>query len=319
MTTPHRLRVVFMGTAPLACASLSALARGAPNVEIVGVVTQPDRPKGRDLKIQPSAVKESALRLQLPVLQPERARAPEFIEEIRCLAPDLIVVVAFGQILPQALLDVPRHGCLNVHTSMLPRHRGAAPIQWALLEGDTETGVTIMRMDAGLDTGPIVAVEATPITPDDDAQKLHDRLSVIGASLLVKVIPGYVSGLIQVEPQPAEGATYARKLTKDDGRLDWSQPATNLWNRVRALMPWPGAFTTVPATPKPAMLKIWRATPDTAPGNAGEVMKASPEGITIGCGVGSLKVSELQLEGSRRMTAAEFLSGHSLSPGTRLG
>ncbi len=158
-SAPPRLRVVFMGTAPLACASLGALARGAPGVEVITVVTQPDRPKGRDLKLQPSAVKETALRLNLPVLQPERARAPEFIDEIKRLAPDLIVVVAFGQILPQSLLDVPRHGCLNVHTSILPRHRGAAPIQWALLDGDAETGVTIMRMDAGLDTGPVVAVE----------------------------------------------------------------------------------------------------------------------------------------------------------------
>lgn len=322
MTNTSPLRVIFMGTAPLACASMGALARGAPGVQVIAVVTQPDRPKGRDLKLQPSAVKETALRLNLPVLQPGRARSPEFLEEIKRLAPDLIVVVAFGQILPQALLDVPRHGCLNVHTSILPRHRGAAPIQWAVLEGDAETGVTIMRMDAGLDTGPIVAVETTEITPADDAQTLHDRLAVLGAMLLVRVIPGYVAGLILPQPQPAEGATYARKITKDDGRLDWPQPATTLWNRLRAFTPWPGVFTTLPASPKPALLKIWRATPQPAsgaPGEAGEVLEANAAGIRIACGQGSLLVTELQREGSRRMSAAEFLAGHPLPPGTRLG
>jgi methionyl-tRNA formyltransferase len=319
MPATPRLRVVFMGTAPLACASLGALARGVPEVEVVAVVTQPDRPKGRDLKVQPSAVKELALKLQLPVLQPERARAPEFIEAIRQLRPDLIVVVAFGQILPQALLDVPRHGCLNVHTSILPRHRGAAPIQWALLEGDAETGVTIMRMDAGLDTGPIVATETTRIEPTDDAQTLHDRLAVLGAALLARVIPGYVNGLILPQPQPAEGATYARKISKEDGRLDWSQPATVLWNRLRALTPWPGAFTTLPAAPKPALLKLWRATPQPGTGAPGEVLHAGADGVKIACGEGALLVTELQREGARRMSAAEFLAGHPLPPGTRLG
>jgi methionyl-tRNA formyltransferase len=319
MSTEQRLRVIFMGTAPLACPTLTALACGAQEVEVVAVVTQPDRPKGRGLLLQPSAVKQTALDLKLPVLQPERARAPEFIEIIRGLQPDLIVVVAFGQILPPALLAVPRHGCLNVHTSILPRHRGAAPIQWALLLGDRETGVTIMQMDAGLDTGPVVAMETTPITPEDDAGTLQDRLSVLGAALLVKVIPGYASGLIVPQPQPVEGATYARKITKEDGRLDWSLPADALWNRVRALVPWPVAFTTLLSPAGPALLKIWRATPQPDSGPPGTVLAAGAAGLSIACGQGSLLVTELQREGSRRMTAAEFLAGHRVPPGTRLG
>jgi methionyl-tRNA formyltransferase len=176
-----------------------------------------------------------------------------------------------------------------------------------------------MRMDAGLDTGPVLATESTPIRPEDDAQTLHDRLAVLGAALLVKIIPAYVDGLIVPQPQPAEGATYARKITKDDGRLDWTQPARTLWNRLRAFTPWPGVFTTLPSAPKPALLKIWRAMPQETGGAPGKVLAADTRGITIACGEGSLLVTELQREGARRMGAAEFLSGHPLAPGTKLG
>lgn len=312
------LRVIFMGTAPLACASLQALAR-APFARTIAVVTQPDRPKGRELKLQPSAVKELALKSGLPVLQPERARHPEFVEQLRALQPDLIVVAAYGQILPQAILDLPRHGCLNVHTSILPRHRGAAPIQWAILDGDAETGVTIMKMDAGLDTGDIVTLEKTPIQDTDDAQSLHDRLATLGAELLVRTIPDYLSGKLIPQKQPEAGVSYARKIAKEDGRIDWSLPAPVLWNRIRGLSPWPGAFTHLPADPKPVLLKIWKAGPIERAGPRGRVLSADRDGIVVGCGSGALCIRELQREGGKRMSAQDFLAGHSIAPGTILG
>ena len=312
------LRIVFMGTAELACASLAALADW-PAATVVAVVTQPDRPKGRDLKLQPSAVKALALARQLPVLQPERARHEDFIAQLRTLAPDLLVVAAYGQILPQAILDLPRHGCLNVHTSLLPKYRGAAPIQWAILDDQPETGVTIMKMDAGLDTGAIVSVATTPILTEDNAQTLHDRLATVGARLLLETIPGYVRGEIVPRPQPAEGSSYARKITKQDGALDWSQPARTLWNRLRAFTPWPGAFTHLPATPTPVLLKIWRAEIEPArTGAPGEILQADKAGLVIACGTGSLRVLELQREGGRRLNTADYLAGHSLALGTTL-
>src|SRR5437899_2202375 len=216
-----KLRIVFMGTAELACSILRAL-HSQQDFEIVGVVTQPDRPQGRKLEVQPSPVKQVALSAGLPVLQPDRARDPDFLERLKELAPDLVVVVAYGQILAQALLDLPRFGCLNVHTSLLPKYRGAAPIQWALLNGDGETGVTIMKMDACLDTGPILTQKRTAIRPEDDAQGLHDRLAGLGAELIVPTIRDFIAGKIEPRPQPVEGASYARKIKKEDGRIDWT-------------------------------------------------------------------------------------------------
>lgn len=309
------LRIIFMGTAELACASLEALA-AKTDYSVVAVVTQPDRPKGRDLKPQPSAVKATALRLQLPVLQPERARKEEFVQQLRALEPDLIVVAAYGQILPQAILDLPRHGCLNVHTSLLPKYRGAAPIQWAILEGDSDTGVTIMKMDAGLDTGGILIQEVTPIHAEDNSQTLHDRLARIGAALLVQTIPDYVNGRIKPRAQP-EGASYARKITKEDGKLDWTQPARVLWNRLRAFTPWPGVFTHL-AQP-PHLLKIWQAEVTERSGATGEILQADKSGIVVGCGEKSLRLLQVQREGGRRMSAQDFLAGHPLKPGDKLG
>jgi methionyl-tRNA formyltransferase len=327
-----------MGTAELSCASLQALA-GNPQFQIAAVVTQPDRPKGRDLKPQPSPVKSLALRLGLPVLQPERARDEQFITELRALQPDLIVVVAYGQILPPAILDLPRHGCLNVHTSLLPKYRGAAPIQWAIANGDTGTGVTIMKMDAGLDTGPIVSQRRTPIRPEDDSATLHDRLAQLGAELLIQTIPDYVAGKIQPRPQPAEGVSHAPKIKKEDGRIDWNLPARTIGNRLRAFTPWPGAFTFLPdqssvgrassraeakiterlasSLAPPKMLKIWKADVVEESGEAGTILSVDKNGIVVACGKNALRILELQHEGGRRMNAAEFLAGHVLKPGDR--
>ncbi|HEY0551163.1 MAG TPA: methionyl-tRNA formyltransferase [Verrucomicrobiae bacterium] len=310
-----QLRLVFMGTPPLAATVLEALlAEEAFNV--VAVVTQPDQPKGRDLKLQPSAVKELALKKNLPVLQPGRARDEIFITQVRELAPDLIVVAAYGQILPQSLLDIPRFGCLNVHTSLLPKYRGAAPIQWAIINGDAETGVTIMKMDAGLDTGAIVSEERTPILPEDDSQTMHDRLAHLGSALLTQTIPDYVAGKIVPRPQPAEGASYARKIIKEDGRLDWSQPALALWNRVRGLTPWPGTFTSFQNAGALGLIKIWRVEHlEILSGVPGEILSANRDGIVVACGAGALRILELQREGGKRLSAQQFLAGQPLRAG----
>jgi len=313
------LRIIFMGTADLACASLRALHR-EPSFQVIAVVSQPDKPKGREMKLQPTPVKELALAEGLPVLQPRRARDEEFIDQLRDLQPDLIVVAAYGQILPQSLLDIPRLGCLNVHTSLLPKYRGAAPIQWAILDGDAETGVTIMKMDAGLDTGPMLSTVKTAITPEDNAQTLHDRLAAVGGELLVKTIPDYAEGKISPIPQPAEGASYARKISKEDGQIDWAQSARVLWNRVRGFTPWPGAFTHLSEDGKPRLLKVWLAQIESElSGAPGEILRADKQGIVVGCGQQSLRILQLQREGGRRLSAQEFLAGHPLAVGIRLG
>jgi methionyl-tRNA formyltransferase len=333
------LKIVFMGTAELSCASLDKLAR-SQNFQVAAVVTQPDRRAGRDLKPQSSPVKTLASRLGLPLLPPESARDETFIAELRALQPDLIVVAAYGQILPPGILDLPRHGCLNVHTSLLPRYRGAAPIQWAIANGDAETGVTIMKMDAGLDTGHIVAQRRTPIQPADDSTTLHDRLARLGAELLVETIPGYVAGKIRPVPQPAEGVSHAPKIKKEDGRIDWNRPAITIWNRLRAFMPWPGAFTswspsfslssardTLKRELQPQLLKIWKveivetACRAGAPQERrpGEILAAGKDGIVVGCGQNALRILELQREGGRRMNTAEFLAGHPLKVSEKFG
>jgi methionyl-tRNA formyltransferase len=336
------LRIIFLGTAELSCASLEKLA-GDKCFSIVAVVTQPDKPKGRELRLAPSPVKVLAERLNLSVLQPDRARDEKFIAELREFKPDLMVVVAYGQILPQLILDLPPHGCLNVHTSLLPKYRGAAPIQWAIANGEPETGVTIMKMDAGLDTGPILSMRRTPILPADDSQILHGRLAQLGAELLIETIPHYIAGKIRPRPQLAEDSTYAAKIKKEDGKIDWSGPAVQIWNRVRAFTPWPGAFTFLPdptlvgraspragvdpsQTERPAgslaplqLLKILKAEVVERSGTQGEVLGADKTGIVIGCGQGALRVLELQREGGRRLTAEQFLAGFPLATGQPLG
>jgi methionyl-tRNA formyltransferase len=308
------LRIVFMGTAELSCASLEKLATGE-DFQILAVVTQPDKPKGRDLKLQPSPVKILAESLKLPVWQPLRAREESFVSQLRELKPDLIVVVAYGQILPPAILDLPAFGCLNVHTSLLPKYRGAAPIQWAIANGEPETGVTIMRMDAGLDTGPVLSTRVTPILPSDDSQILHDRLAQLGADLLMETIPGYIGGKILPQPQPAEGSSYAAKIKKEDGHIDWNLPAQKIWNRLRAFTPWPGAFTFLPLNEKLQLLKIWKLEVFEKSGRAGEVLSADKNGIIVACGQDSVRILELQREGGKRLATEPFLAGFPIKAG----
>jgi methionyl-tRNA formyltransferase len=313
-------KIVFMGTAELACASLNALVE-EPDFGIAAVVTQPDRPKGRALKLQPSPVKEAALRAGLPVLQPERARDVAFLAELRRLAPDYIVVAAYGQLLPKAVLDLPPGGCINVHASLLPKYRGAAPIQWAILNGESETGVTIMKITEKLDAGDILIQRATPIAAEDTAATLHDRLARMGADLLVRTLKDCIQNTVSARPQDEAEVVYARKITKEDGRLNWAQPARALWNRVRAFVPWPGAYATLLGGVKPRTVKIWQTSVlEQDGGTFGLVLQADKNGITVACAAGSaLRIHELQLEGGRRLTAAEFLAGHPVQPGDRFG
>jgi methionyl-tRNA formyltransferase len=313
------LRIVFMGTAELACASLKALL-DSPHFEIPAVVTQPDRPKGRDLKLQPSPVKTIAAAAGLPVLQPANARHADVFTKLAALRPDLLVVAAYGQILSRAMLDLPRFGGVNVHASLLPKYRGAAPIQWAIFNGEPETGVTIMKIAEALDAGDILRRRSVAILPEDNAATLHDRLALLGAELLVPTILDYTAGRITPQPQAAAAASYARKITKEDGRLDWSQPARVSWNRVRAFTPWPGAFTRLLDNGAQRLLKIIRAAvEDSRHGSPGEILQADKAGLVVACGQGALRIHELQLEGGRKMTAAELLAGHSIQPGGKLG
>jgi methionyl-tRNA formyltransferase len=329
------MKIVFMGTAELSCASLEKLAG---KFSVTAVVTQPDKPKGREMKLQFSPVKILAEKLKLSVLQPTKTRDEKFISELRELKPDLIVVVAYGQILPQAVLDLPKFGCLNIHTSLLPKYRGASPIQSAILNGETETGVTIMKMDAGLDTGEIVAQARTPILPEDNSQMLHDRLARRGAELLVETIPDYVAGKILPKPQPDEGVSYAAKIKREDGKIDWNLSAQEILNRLRAFTPWPGVFTFLPGEPEqivrwttnpkktlpiiiparpPQMLKIWRAEVVGNTGQTGTVLSADKNGIVVACGKNALRILELQREGGRRLSAQEFLAGNPLKAGEK--
>ena len=302
-----------MGTADFACPTLIAL-NDTPRIEVVTVVTQPDRPKGRQLIPHSSPIKLEAESHHLRVHQPERLRNDiSFLEQ---LAPDLIVVAAYGQILPQAILDLPLHGCLNVHGSLLPAYRGAAPIQHAILDGQAGTGVTIMQMDAGLDTGAILSKAATPIKPTDNAQTLHDRLAKLGAELLLETIPHHIAGEIAAIPQDDTLATHAAKITRDMGSIDWSQPATQLWNRSRAFTPWPGVFTRLDGK----LLKLLEIKPTEAIGlEPGRIGQADADGIVVGCGNGAIRVTQLQKEGAKRLAAAEFLAGTPLPAGTQLG
>ena len=310
---PQPIRVVFMGTAEFACPSLTALD-DSPLIELIGIVTQPDRPKGRQLIPHPSAVKVESEQRKLTVHQPLRLRN-DFVF-LSKLNPDLIVVVAYGQILPQAILELPKYGCINVHGSLLPLYRGAAPIQRAILDGQNKTGVTIMEMETGLDTGPMISKMETQIESNDNAQTLHDRLANLGAKLLVDTIPQYVTGKIKSIPQDDSQSSHASKITREMGQIDWTKTATDIWNQARAFTPWPGVFTHL----KGKLIKLIEVEPintiDLAPGIIGQ---SNSNGIIVGCGKEALLISKLQKDGGKRMTAEAFLAGHPLPVGTQLG
>lgn len=309
-----RLRVLFMGTPEFACPTLQMLI-DYPGVEVAGVVTQPDRPKGRGQKLAPPPVKELAERHAIPVSQPLKVRAPEYVEEVRQLDPDLIVVIAFGQILPKALLDIPKHGCINVHASLLPRYRGAAPINWCIINGEAETGITTMMMDVGLDTGDMLLRKATPIGEDEDAGALHDRLSLLGAETMRETLDLLLAGRLVREKQDDALSCYAPMLKKEMGLIDWDLEPDRIRNLMRGLTPWPGAYTFLDGK----TLKISRAKVGKGSGTPGTVLKADKSGIEIACNGGSLIIDELQLEGRKRLSAAEFLAGCRMDPGTLLG
>jgi len=282
--------------------------------EVALVLTQPDRPAGRGMRPAASAVKRLAQARGLEVFQPESLRDAAARVRIAAARPDVLVVAAYGLILPQAVLDIPARGALNIHASLLPRWRGAAPIQRALLAGDAQSGITIMQMDAGLDTGPMLRQEGIPITKEDDAQTLHDKLAALGASMIVDVLADTAAGRGRASPQQAAGVSYARKIDKPEARLDWSAPAVVLERKVRAMRPLPGALCTL----RGEAVKVWRAELAEGSGAPGSVLAARPDGVLVACGEGALRLTELQRAGGKRLPAADFLRGVPVATGERL-
>lgn len=305
-----QLRILFMGTPQFACPTLQMLVdRGE---KVIAVVTQPDRPKGRGQQMQFPPVKELALSHGIPVLQPVKVRAPEAVEAIRALNPDLIIVVAFGQILPKALLDIPRYGCINIHASLLPRYRGAAPLNWCIINGEKETGITTMLMDVGLDTGDMLLKRTTAIIPEDDAASLHDRLSVLGAETMAETLDLLLTGKLRPEKQDDSLSCYAPMLKKELGEINWNSPTEKIVNLVRGVTPWPGAYTKIDGK----VVKIHKVHAGSGAGVPGELLQAGKTGIDVASADGSVIVDELQLEGKKRLKAAEFLAGCKLDPGS---
>ena len=294
------MRIVFAGTPEFAAQHLQALLDAGHQVE--AVYTQPDRPAGRGQKLTPSPVKQLALAHEIPVLQPPTLRAAEAQAELAALAPDLMVVVAYGLILPQVVLDIPRLGCINSHASLLPRWRGAAPIQRAVQAGDSESGVTVMRMEAGLDTGPMLLKVSTPITASDTGGSLHDRLAELGPQAVLLAIDGLQAGTLHGEVQDDSLATYAHKLNKDEARLDWTRPAVELERLIRAFNPWPICHSTLHGEP----LKVLEAGMGESGGAPGTVLAASRDGLTVACGEGALRLTRLQLPGGKPLAFSDL-------------
>jgi methionyl-tRNA formyltransferase len=309
----HRLRIVYAGTPDFAVPALEALH--AAGHEIVAVYAQPDRPAGRGQTVGSGPVKRCAQVLGRQIEQPATLRSPEAVARLREYAPDLLVVAAYGLILPPAVLEIPRIGCWNIHASLLPRWRGAAPIHRALLAGDAETGITIMQMDAGLDTGPMLLRRPVPIGARDDGGALHDRLAIVGAEAIVEAVARWQAGRLVPVLQPADSVTYASKIRKEEARIDWAAQADAIDRQVRAFNPWPVAETRW----QDRQLRVWAAEPlPTASGEPGQVVEATGAGIVVAAGEGALRLTRVQLAGRRAMTAAEFLNAHPLA-GARLG
>jgi len=310
---PKDLRTVFMGTPDFALQTLQGLIDAGCNM--VGVYTQPDRPKGRGKQLAAPPVKELALQYDIPVYQPLKLRQPEAVAELEALAPDLIVVVAYGQILPKSALEIPAHGCINVHASLLPKYRGAAPINKAIIDGETETGITTMYMDVGLDTGDMLIKKSLSIGEEETAGELHDRLASLGRETMDETLQQLCTGSLQREVQDDAQSTYASMMKKEDGRIDWSRSAQEIHNHVRGLDPWPGAYTSLNGE----LLKLAKTCPQVVDGGKpGSVVSADKDGVLIACGSGALLIKELQLAGRKRLAAADFLRGCPLEPETLL-
>ena len=308
------MKVIFAGTPDFAAAALKAIA--AAGFEIPLVLTQPDRPKGRGMQLAPSPVKQAALELGLRVAQPEKLRNnAEALQMLKEVEADVMVVAAYGLILPQDVLDTPKHGCLNIHASLLPRWRGAAPIQRAIEAGDAETGVCIMQMDIGLDTGDVVSEHRYAIQPTDTANEVHDALMSLGAAAIVADLQQLkTEGRLKSVKQPEEGVTYAQKLSKEEARINWSESAAVIERKIRAFNPVPAAWVEYQGKP----MKIWQAEVVAQQGRAGEVLSCSADGLIIACGANALKITELQPSGSKRMNIAAFAAGHTVEAGTVL-
>ncbi len=299
------MRILFMGTPEFAVGTLEALIQSRH--EVVAVVTQPDRPKGRGNAVKFPPVKEAALAHGIPVLQPLKVREPEVVEQLRAFAPDLIAVAAFGQLLPKAILEMPRYGCVNVHASLLPKYRGAAPIQWAVINGEAESGVTTMMMSRGLDKGDMLKKSVVRLDPKETGDSLHDKLAALGGPLLLETIDELEQGTIVRVPQDDAQSSYAPMLTKELGRIDWSKPADELERLVRGLNSWPSAYTRLHGK----TLKIWDADVVSASGGEpGKVLQADKNGLVIQAGEGALRIVSLQPEGKKRMEADAFLRGY---------
>lgn len=308
------MKVIFAGTPDFAAVALKAIA--AAGFEIPLVLTQPDRPKGRGMQLAPSPVKQAALELGLRVAQPEKLRNnAEALQMLKEVEADVMVVAAYGLILPQDVLDTPKHGCLNIHASLLPRWRGAAPIQRAIEAGDAETGVCIMQMDIGLDTGDVVSEHRYAIQPTDTANEVHDALMKLGAEAIVADLQQLkAEGRLKSVKQPEEGVTYAQKLSKEEARIDWNESAAVIERKIRAFNPVPAAWVEYQGKP----MKIWRAEAVAQQGRAGEVLSCSSDGLIVACGANALKITELQPSGSKRMNIAAFAAGHMVEAGTVL-
>lgn len=322
------MRIVFMGTPDFASASLEALLENS--FDVAAVFTQPDKPRGRGMEVSYCDVKKVALAHGLPVYQPTTLRTEEAVDQIRSLNPDILVVVAYGKLIPDDILAIPQYGAVNVHGSLLPKYRGAAPIQWAVMNGDEVSGVTIMKMDEGLDTGDMLTKVEVPLAADETGGSLFDKLAAAGAKLLVETLPKLEKGEVTPEKQPEISTTeYARMIKKEDGKIDWTKSAVEIERQIRAMSPWPSAFTKVNGK----NLKIWGAKViamfggdlfSKIPGqnptkSAGKVWVADETGLHVKTGDGILVIEELQLEGKKRMKTADFLRGYAIEPGTRLG
>ncbi len=308
------MRIVFMGTPDFSVPALEALVKGGH--QVIAAVTQPDKPKGRGKAVLMTPVKEKALEMGIPVYQPVKVREPEFVKTLADLAPDVIVVVAFGQILPKSILEIPRYGCVNIHASLLPKYRGAAPIQWAVIDGEKETGVTTMFMNEGLDTGDMLEKEVVPLDPKETGGSLHDKLSAVGGRLILSTLKGLEDGTLKGTPQTDEGSCYAKMLKKSLGDIDWTMDGAAIERLIRGLNPWPSAYTSLHGK----TLKIWDAdVTDREYGvEPGTVAEVSKDQLIIQTGKGSLSVRSLQLEGKKRMDIQDFLRGYSLEKGTVL-